>query len=985
MRHFRRFFGSVAIALFLSTWAVTAPPTRAAADEGRPAKALGTFFELGLPDTRGAKWVRAYARGIQSEAALPRPINGRYSGNAWLVREESDGTVELVFEQARRIRGRRVEAAAQRGPGETDSVGLPQMQIQPANLEADLALLAATFGASHGDLHFEEGDHRAARALQSAGGSVLFLAHLQRQGRNDSVGKLLPDLLARFPSPALAIDAAISRLADARAAQLAEEWSARGDAQAYARGLEKLCAEFTRGWDKRDAAQMLMERLRKPAAAPDADEPAAARAASLLLALKAEQLDTLPRGTNWLLPAPDATDAEPDADAEVDDESDPDDAPEPPTESAATARSGPVAAFLASDRREAATALAQLLEDRRLLRVLHNVSRSFYGSSDRYATPDEKLQQAYSQLPRPYELGELTAALLEPLLPDGVRQISDNSAARNTAIRAWLKEAVSLTDEELAWDYLRNSDGASDNEFQLALSYLIAKGGDETVGKLREVFLDPAVWESGSVDPMLPMLERYTQRLGADAAAFGEKLLVVLRAESAVQQAEQLAQERGLTDDMKNAIALESAGELKKIEQVLKPRGLSELLAELHDASDEDANAMIEALAPTLNKAAPAEAEAHVLQAAAKLKSVATKHRLLVVLAQRQTPKRAATPPPPETQKVALEAATRSALEALLNDEAAVFQEWNHSESTIADVAATTFLWWRLSPNEQTARMAMWQKAPHLGSRLLRADARALAAGQPLPPMPDPAQVPAARVQALLDELASQPPEQIIPALHTKAPDEQLAVIARLTQQAEWPAAFVAAHLTIFAVKGEAVSALKAERWKGRRFDASLRSEIEQAIEDAARASRPFVVTLHAAAALSGLTLLAQPSKETMDANQLTDSVRGLSGKPAPVAVLARWIQKASDPDGNSAIGYFTPLGPDAAQTSAWYEEQLKAEAAKPEQPASDDDETNRVRSLEKPLADIYAGKPETRVGFQIIWMVSLVEKAEEEDADDEP
>ena len=54
---------------------------------------------------------------------------------------------------------------------------------------------------------------------------------------------------------------------------------------------------------------------------------------------------------------------------------------------------------------------------------------------------------------------------------------------------AWLKGVAGKSDEELAWDYLRNSQQTYQDEFRASLAFLVEKGSADTLVKLREVFL----------------------------------------------------------------------------------------------------------------------------------------------------------------------------------------------------------------------------------------------------------------------------------------------------------------------------------------------------------------------------------------------------------------------------------------------------------------------------------------------------------------
>ena len=329
---------------------------------------LQAFFQLGLPDTRGAKWVTAYGEGMPMEGLLRDSQNGTIAGNAWLVREESGGIVDLVVGQNQRLRGRRNDGSQAPEAGKKEF--LPQVQVQAADLDKDMAILAAAAekkmtGSESGSNSIPEYEQR--QKTQGAGRALLFLAHLERQDRGDYVSKVLPGVLAQASSADKALDAAVSLVADGRLAQLSNEWETRGDAAAYARGLEALAGEFSRGWDHRDAALLLARRIRNPTPAPEASDANAKKAAGLLLALKPEGLSELPMEHNWMLPGPipgsEFNPVSPSSPLTEDQVS--------TTAESGTAPRSALTVFL-SGKRTAAAALARLLNDHRLVHIPRN-------------------------------------------------------------------------------------------------------------------------------------------------------------------------------------------------------------------------------------------------------------------------------------------------------------------------------------------------------------------------------------------------------------------------------------------------------------------------------------------------------------------------------------------------------------------------------------------------------------------------------------
>ena len=958
-------------------------PAVGRAQGDRTAGAFDLFFQLGLPETRGAKWVTAHGPGVPMNFAMQQGRGAQLSGNAWLVREEPDGTVELVVEQSRRVRLQRGDRTA-RLAGKSS---LPRVHITPAELDKDVDKFAASYSnkpsvedgtESHGD------DYRHEAAQRAHGSSLLFLAHLHRQGRTDFAAKLLPQVLVHAPSPDTILDQAISMLADGRLADASGDWVTRGDAAAFAKAIEQLTTAFSRGWKSREAALLLLERVRAPQPARGAEDAAAKKAAALLLALRSEQLRELPRGRNWLLPGT-AGGASSSALAMammsgLDDLAvAPELAADEPLPPAASAT--PLSAFFAESRR-AAAALAHLLDDHRLLRVVRTSSgfnRNFhFGQPSR----EEVLKSAYEALPRPYELGEIAASLLQPLLPDEVLNFTHQRELDPARVLAWIESIAKLTDEQLAWDYLRRAQNPHDTGFLGALSYLVEHGNPETLKKLEEVFADPAAWSGNADDTIVPLLTGYVKRLGSGAEAFGGKLKEAVKAAIEDEQREEGSLPESFSAERKKQAAQEAAARLKQIDQILKPRGLSELLAEIVAGDGEEAEALLGTLAPAVAQTPWPEAEAQLFQAAAKAKEPAMKHQLLTLIAQQARTAKSASPG-------ALTAATAEALGTLLADDASADAEETEDDvsegesgQTVAQRAASAFLWRRLSPAEQQAWQQLAQEAPQIANEWSKARARAVAKGEPPTPLPDAQKISAEQLGALVDKLAPLAPADVLKQFTSLVPDEQLALARHLAKLDQWPPALAAAHFTITTINGPAEARARFEALRGRRFDEATLGEISAIAVKAAQEGQGFLARLTPSGTLAGLALTCTAQEQTITPEQLKASgLPGLSGKPSPNALLACYLQGGTGEElhGRPA-GYAQPVWKDADITAAWRAEHLKTDTApaKP-QPADELEETpfggaGDRSGFEKRLRAILALDMKSRGPFSVMWLVSTVE-----------
>lgn len=952
-------------------------------------QALETFFKVGLPDTRGAKWVKAQLadRG-DGGILLPGGDDAGYTGNAWLVREEKNGTVELIVDHARRVRARRVKE-------DDESAGqLPAVRIQPADLDADLKKLAAALkpsGAKNrnsvriGDDYIDSDEAPAAMAA----GALLLCAHLQQQGRGTQVGTLIPAALAFGPDPADALDHALSIIAGARLRQLTDAFIGKRDAAAYAQGIEKLAGEFPRGWRNRDAALFLARRVREQKPAPEADDAGAKKAAALLLALKSDQVQTLPTNSNWLLPADDQS-----QDGNfprryrgrrmpVDDDSE-----------EATPPSGPAAAFFA-ERRTAFAAIARLLNDHRLMALRRGElsgSGSSYVSSD--ATPAERLRQRYNSLDRPVELREIAWSLVAQIIPDRLRsEIEDHESGRAEKVLAWFQTVAPLSDDAFAWTELRQADGANDSDFDAALTFLVAKGNAESQKLLQEVFLDPAVWSSGSSDGLLGHLETYAGKLGAGAAAFGEKLRPVVAATIKARNAEQVANYgTQISGEQRKMLERQAAGELKKFDQIFKPQGLPEMLAELADADKDSSMEIWQTLQGELGKVPWPQAEALLFQTAPKAKDPAVRSGILTLILQRGMGgggKKAPAPAP--------DAPTRAALETLFADTTALTEpiQWAPTAETVADFAALAFVLPRLSETDNSRWQEAMGKLPEFTIGWLKAHARALAANQPAPPMPDAKRVPAGRAEAIVAEAAALAPEKVLAALLAKTPDEQAAAAEHLGKLAEWPPALLAARFTVVGSqsdKGKVAQTLNADRWKGRRLDETLRQEIASAVEKIGLEGRPCTAGVAPIGLLGGVRVTVQNrGGGIVHPRELTRAkVPLLEGKPPPAAIVASYFMMQGEGRSQPVI-FASAVWKDPDLTRAWREKYAKPgdPAAKAESPESESaryrqqgypGQNNDPAPYENAVRDLISGKPAARGQFGLWWMIRPVKESQDDE-----
>ncbi len=946
------------------------------------AKTLENFFKLGLPDSRGAKWVKAsLAENGDGGILLPGGDGAGYSGNAWLVREEKTGTVELIVDHTRRVRARRAKGAEDESGGK-----LPAAQIQEADLDGDLKKLAEALkpGAKKSRNGVRvSGEYLSGEEAKPAmaAGAILLSAHLQHQGRAEQAATLLRDALAFTRDSAAALDHAVSILADGRLRQLTDDFLDKRDHAAYALAIEKLAGEFPRGWMRRDAALFLASRARAQTPAPLATDPAGKRAASFLLSLKRDQIESLPRDSNWLFAAPGASPQRGEDGRRA-------------VESGEGASDGPTSAFFA-DRRAAFAALARLLDDHRLVPLrrsdVSDSSSSSYFSSDMPRA--ERIRHEYSGLDRPAELRELAWALVENIIPSRLRTEADDlESGRAEKVLAWFATVAALSDDDLAWSALRESGSTGDNNFDPALGFLVERGGAASQKLLQNVFLDPAVWDGGANDNVTAQLEAYAAKLGSDAAAFGEKLRPIVAAAIKVRSAERLENYgRKIDPEQRKAYERQADGELKKFDQIFKPQGLADMLAELADADKESSIELWETLQGQLEKVPWPQAEAQLYQLAPKAKDPAVRSGILSLIMQHERGGKKTAPAAPD-------AATRAAIATLLADETPIPEPiyWVASAQNFGDFTALAFVLPRLAAGENGTWQKLLQTCPEFGIGWIKAHARALAADQPAPPIPDAARVPAGRADEILKEVVALAPEKILPALLAKTPDEQAAVVAQLGKFAEWPPALLAARLTVTSTQldgSEFAKAFNADRWKGRRFDDAMRKEIAEATEKAALNGHACTVGVAPVGLLGGLKFALQSGRgaRSIDKAQLAQAKTPLlEGQPPPEAIISAYFTVREEGQRKPIMfAYALWKNPDLSR--AW-REKFAQPADQGAKPAPEDGEAARLQQqgfpgktndptpFDNAVRDLIAGKPAARGEFGLWWMARPIKETDEDE-----
>ncbi len=900
------------------------------------AEAFELLRKLGLPDCAGAKWVRVTMQ--DTDSGSPQILERRelpggngqisYSGNAWLIREKAEGTVEIVTNQCRLILARRESqdpAAESPEPAEPTKSKLPLVAIAEANLQGDLALLEKAIQPRES----AEGDSEFAEAI---GLSVLFLANVYHEGEQEAATRLLPVALAASEKPGMALDQAISILADGRLSALNQRWLEGLPAADYADALQAIATEFPRGWRARKRALAFAEKARKQTPTESADDPESKVIAELILRANTEQIAEIRQVQNWLLPAPaeastqnDGDDAgEPNVGApdlnqnapDRDDSAASDDAP------AASATKGGYFASVLEGKHRSACALARLLGDHRLLRVLEEQgydNEADSGGDEGDVEEENASSDRYAPFAHPLELSEVVERFLRPILPVQVTsQFNYESipTKRIPMVSAWLQEIGPLSDEELAWKYLRTAGSSTDLNFLRALRFLVDHGSAETQSKLRDVFLDPAVWR-GAFEYLAPALAKYLKQSGAGSPQFSASVL---------QAAKEALQEATANYGDKKEGEKRAAAKLAELQQALNPRPLADLLTDFEATPADGSSPILLAIGQELQTAPRLEAESQIYRAAAKAADPAARIALLGALNRAASVWRRALGKTPSLVPVPKDPETRTALETLLDDRRSNLN--NHGaaaygtvDQTVSNFTAMLFAWDRLPRGQLTQWMRLGSE--RVCELWMESFAREVVAGRAAPPFPNPSLVAPERIESLIAELGALSPEKVIPTLHERSINEQLAVMKSLASRADWPAALQSAQLVITQVQVDADVglALDLTLWKGRTVNRDLARELMALAEKAALAGHGAWFYVATSEPLGGMKLSLRDQKEKPDGGL---RLPGIEAGKKPDAYSVCIIQDLSEGQFDNTIAFAHPAWKDAALTTAWQEKYAK-------------------------------------------------------------
>ncbi len=892
-----------AAGILFATWAVaqTAPdaakPTTAVATNVQDfSQGFRTFSRMGLPDTAKGTYVDldVYRGNIYDSSFMSGMHEVSLSGNAWLISENKVGksllvttsgrTLELLDQKTvqKRVQAEAVSNAVARTSAKGKDAGFPPPRSEdsaptgswtPKDLSHDLAKATAFVEKK---LQAKAAGGRAMRydsfiRSDEAPGTLFLLAALAWQnGKVQEANALAGALFTLAGDSRKVILGAMNVMADAQLAGTVDAFQATHDWAAYEAAVAALLKRYPAGWRKAGAARMLAERLQARAAlsTPPAIEGEGLDATDRQLA-DALAMETGAAGSRggsgdfWFLP---------------------------PAKSARAMKDESVIGRIRARGLQSVPLLLALAGDE----TLCPLRRNEVGMSTRYSRYDsdspgeERTLEYYRDMDRPLTRGEIARHLLAPLCrQEQNERFSVEEAAPEEVIEAARDTYATLKTvppADLAGHFLKTGD---DRQKQAAINYMLQNDVATNAPVIEAYLLEPPSDEreyfrmghgNGSV-------MQYVQKRGEAAAAFVEKY-------AAMREKIELPAGMAGNEEYVKQKKKQAETEIKRLRALVKKPDLSEVIASLVAADDDDESAMM--AYTTLGRLPAATAVPALLAAAVQATNVHVRSRVLQMMpmlrlsgmqgemeeqmeeVDSQEAMETVMKQLAEKNKVSI-GTNAPAWRILLADTRAMPNGGRYGGGdyamTIADLAAVSVdaLYGNASPLAYYSRRpGIANLRPESAMRIMRARAEARLAGKPddeLPKMPSADEVSAERRKAIETELSQATPltlGKILDGLTdaeglylAEAADENEAVMKVLSL----PSRRILSVKTDVTLPGDEVARLK--KLEGALVSTNVIAELRECCRRQLVRGTPFAVSLTSAGLGRGLSIKVEPAAKS--------------------------------------------------------------------------------------------------------------------------
>jgi hypothetical protein len=744
------------------------------ADFGKGLEQLGRL--AGLPEMRGAKWIKEGGGGAASMDYELRQLRGAVKGSGWEIAGKPG---LMAFGECTMP-----EAAAH---GAADGTAKPEQAARRESLaKADAAGLSKALrdpqisGNYVSQMEYGE--------TSFLGRCLIFAVQLHAAGETEAASDLAAAIFALAPEKSVMIDAAITKIANDEYTRATAKFFDGYNWQAYRDELKVMVGKFPRGWRDGPGVELLISAVEKRIAGAAAGQPSLAG-----IELKPAALDALQR----LLAAPDKQGL---SDAELFKKFGVNESEIPAAQRAAylamlrneaaegfssrsaswllteepTEGTDPVAQLKAM-RMDGLIALAAVATDE----TLTPRGNQSEGRSSRFSSEAPSAESLYLALNRPQTRGELAMELLAQVVPAGMdREPVDAEQLRDDAVEFW-KEFRAKSGVEMAGHYLAEGDR---QQIQMAAGYLAASDDPAAHAVFEQAVL------AGEPASYLSEVDRYLTKRGPAAAEFFKSFS---KAISEAQEGDD-SSDNDYLFSRSGGVEKYLAGLAIKVGAVSLTEMVAAALKPAPDPEEEDEDEEDGSAISKLESAIASVPMAECLKAFAAASAKATPNQLMDIhyLLLTRAVGGAQRAPEAEEAKVVLPAEVLDLWRPLLANTTS-FPEAHENTPMLESVGCKNFgdsaaLVLELAEFPDSWRIFMELlrvvDSPAEAFRIVRERAQAAAAGKTPPAWPSAESVSAERSAQIKSQISKLPAAEIPPHVASLSLDERLALADILAQ-----------------------------------------------------------------------------------------------------------------------------------------------------------------------------------------------------------
>lgn len=542
--------------LVIPSLLILAIPARAEKPSPDFSKGLEALAQLGLPDMKGATWIKRANQSNSGEAFTDsyyfQEMDVKISGNTWKLTAEKPSYLD--FGSPVIMHGSAHKDEAETRPSNEKPSIFKKMLLNhqkenpepepepekkkekppiPASLAADDAKKIAK-AISKADVAEELENAMKYGSSELPGRLLLFAAQLHASGDTESANLIANSLFSAITDDQGIIDKAISQLAEIEYSKIANNFFSSYDWKTYETEIRKLLEKYPRGWHSAQAVAILLSKLEQRSSTPPTpslpDITIKPEAIALLdkLLEKSDQ-----NGSDEELAKASGYDLD-------------DYTPQQRAQIIAMLRSGrygrshdtssiwlltkidsaeatPIDKLKAM-RMDGLIALAAVAQDDTLATQPNSSSSSYYYNSSN--SPAEDIRLRYNNLNRPATRGEIATALLTSVVPTQSDSdpysgsAPDPSEIQSAAIEFWKKNKTK-TKVELALIYMK--EGSANQKLQAA-NMLAASKKPATLSAF-----ETAILNSDFPIEYITTVDQYLTKRKAAAKPFADAYIKLLQ------------------------------------------------------------------------------------------------------------------------------------------------------------------------------------------------------------------------------------------------------------------------------------------------------------------------------------------------------------------------------------------------------------------------------------------------------------------------